>query len=105
MGAGEGKKNEFLDGGRFGGRAVRPKASTFPASSGAVRPFVLVSNSQEDRSIVPSMDMAHNSARSPQEVPGDAEDSLSDTATVGECLRLARRCPRSSLSPNPSESP
>ena len=57
--------------------------STFPASSGAVRRLVLVSNSQEDRSTVPSMDMAHNSARSPQEAPGDAEDPLLDTATVG----------------------
>ena len=55
--------------------------STFPASSGAVRRFVLVSNSQEDRSIVFSMYMAYNSARSPQEALGDAEDSLSDTAT------------------------
>ena len=57
--------------------------STFPASSGAVRRLVLVSNSQDDRSTVPWMDMAYNSARSPQEAPGDAEDSLSDTATVG----------------------
>ena len=44
--------------------------STFPASSRAVRRLVLVSNSQEDRSTVPSMDMAYNSARSPQEAPG-----------------------------------
>ena len=57
--------------------------STFPASSGAVRRLVLVSNSQEDRSTVLLMDMAHNSARSPQEAPGDAEDPLLDTATVG----------------------
>ena len=28
-------------------------------------------------------DASYNSARSPQEAPGDAEDSLSDTATVG----------------------
>ena len=49
--------------------------STFPASSGAVRRLVLVSNSQEDRSTVPSMDMVYNSARSPQEAPGDAGHS------------------------------
>ena len=33
--------------------------STFRASSGAVRRLVLVSNSQEDHSTVPSMDMVH----------------------------------------------